>query len=60
MQMSGHIHNLNASSSGKELYVPKQNRAKPRASLDGTEKRKFSAVARIRTHYPCMGLRKHF
>jgi hypothetical protein len=60
MQMSGHIHNLNASSPRKELFVPVQNRVKPRASLDGTEKRKISAFARIRSHYPCLGLRKHF
>ena len=60
MQMSGHIHNLNASSPGKELFLPMWNRVKPRASLDGTEKRKISTFARIRTHYPWLGLRQYF
>jgi len=58
MQIGGHIHNLNSSSPVKEPFVPIGNRVKPRASLDGTEKRKISAFARIRTHYPCLGLRK--
>ena len=44
MQMSGHIHNLNASSPRKEFLYLYKNRVKPRATLDGTEKRKISGV----------------
>jgi len=58
--MGGHIHNLYSSTPGREPFVPTGNRVKPQASLDGTEKRKISAFARIRTHYPCLGLRKYF
>jgi hypothetical protein len=60
IQMSGHIHNLSVSFPGKELFVPIGNRVNPRSNLDGAEKRKISAFARIRIHYPCLGLRQYF
>jgi hypothetical protein len=44
----------------ERAFVLIGNGVKPRDCLDATEKRKYSAFARTRTHYSCLGLRQHF